>query len=232
MKTIRFTALAAGLILLVSSGAHAAESSPAADQSLYAGLGALGASVGYEQRFGDFLGRHWGTRLLVNTGSLRHDSGHEDLSGNRYDTRLKTGAGISSLFDYYPWLDSGWRVTGGVILSRIRTDLAGRPDAQGNYSLNDHVYSAAQVGTLSGKMKYDPGLIYLGGGWESPPANARGWRFVSDVGVFVTDKARTTLTSTNVGINPALQGDLAAESGQLDKRGLGVMVQLGAAYAF
>lgn len=232
MKSVRDTILAAGLIVLGSSGAQAAGTAATADQSAYAGLGAFGASVGYEQRFGDLLGRHWGTRLLFNTGGMRHDSGHGDLSGNRYDLRLKTGGGISSLFDYYPCLDSGWRVTGGVILSRIKTDLSGRPDAQGNYSLNDHVYSAAQVGTLTGQMKSDPALIYLGGGWESTPADTKGWRFVSDVGVFVTGKAKTTLTSTNAANNPVLQADLNAESGQLDKRGLGVMVQLGAAYAF
>ncbi len=232
MKSVRYTILVAGLIVLGSSGAQAAEANTAADQSLYAGFGAFGASVGYEQRFGDFLGRHWGTRLLFNTGTMRHDSGHGDLSGNRYDLRLKTGGGISSLFDYYPCLDSGWRVTGGVILSRIKTDLSGKPDGQGNYSLNDRVYSAAQVGTLTGQMKYDPALIYLGGGWESTPAGAKGWRFVSDAGVFVTGKAKTTLTATNAANDPALQADLNAESGQLGKRGLGVMAQLGAAYAF
>ncbi len=231
MKTICHTILAAGLIAMGANEAQAAETTMA-DQSVYAGFGAFGASTGYEQRFGSLLGKHWGTRLLVNTGGIRHDSGHEDQNGNHYDARLKTGAGISSLFDYYPSLDSGWHISGGVILSRIKTDLSGRPDAQGNYSLNDHNYSAAQVGTLTGQMKYDPALLYLGGGWESRPSDAKGWRFVSDVGVFVTGRAETTLSSTNAGQNQALQADLDAESGQLNKRGLGVMVQIGAAYAF
>lgn len=221
------------LLTLVSAGvAHAAESTQAADQSVYGAIGPFGASVGYEHRFGDFWGGHWGTRLLVNSGGLAHASGHSDLSGNRYDTRLKTGPGISSLFDYYPSLDSGWHLTGGVILSRIKTDLTGKPDAQGNYSINNRSYSAAQVGTLTGQMKYDPTLLYLGGGWESAAAGAKGWRFVSDAGVFVTGKASTTLTATGAASNPALQADLNAERSQLDKRGVGLLVQLGAAYAF
>lgn len=232
MKTICHTILAAGLIVLGASEAQAAEATTPADQSVYVGFGAFGASAGYEQRFGSLLGKHWGTRLLLNTGGLRHDSGHEDQNGNHYDAQLKTGAGISSLFDYYPSLDSGWRMTGGVILSRIKIDLSGRPDVQGNYSLNNHNYSATQVGTLTGQVKYDPALLYFGGGWESTPSDAKGWRFVSDVGVFFTGKAETSLTSTNAGNNQALRTDLDAESGQLNKRGLGVTVQLGAAYAF
>lgn len=226
------TAGLAALGSLNSLSAHAADAAAPVDQSVYAAWGAFGASVGYEQRFGTFWGGHWGTRLLVNTGGIGHDSGHADLSGNRYDTHVKTGAGISSLFDYYPSLDSGWHVTGGVILSRIKNDLTGRPDAQGNYNLNNHVYSASQVGTLTGHMKYDPTLLYLGGGWESAASGTKGWRFVSDAGVFVTGKAKTTLTSTNAATNAALQADLNAESSQLDKRGVGVSIQLGAAYAF
>lgn len=232
MHTVRHLAITIGLLALCSTGAQAAEAIAPADQSVYAAWGAFGASLGYEKRFGDSWGGHWGTRLLVNTGGIGHDSGHSDLSGNRYDNHIKTGAGISSLFDFYPSLDSGWHMTGGVILSRIKNDLTGRPDAQGNYNLNDHVYSAAQVGTLTGHMKYDPTLLYLGGGWESAAAGTKGWRFVSDAGVFVTGKAKTTLTATGAAGNPGLQADLNAERSQLDKRGAGVLVQLGAAYAF
>lgn len=232
MNIARHIVFAAGFIVLGSNCAQAAEATAAADQSVYVGFGAFGASVGYEKRFGDLPGRHWGTRLLVNTGGVRQRSWHEDRSGNYYDTRLKAGAGLSSLFDYYPCLDCGWRLTGGVILSRIKADLSGRPDSQGNYRFNDHVYNAAQVGTLTGQMKHAASLLYLGGGWESTPAGAKGWRFVSDAGVFVAGKAKATLASTNAAGNPALQADLHAESDRIDDRGLGILVQLGAAYAF
>lgn len=232
MKFVHHLVIASSLIAWSATGAHAAETAAPTDQSVYAALGSFGASVGYEKRFGDFWGGHWGTRLLVNTGSLGHGRTHADLSGNRYDIKVKTGAGISSLFDYYPSLDSGWRVTGGVILSRIHSDLTGQPNGQGNYSLNDHVYSASQVGTLTGQLKYNPTLLYLGGGWESTAAGAKGWRFVSDAGLFMTDKAKATLTATGAASNSALQADIQAERAQLEKRGLGLMVQLGAAYAF
>lgn len=225
-------AVVASVVALGSTSAQAVEAGAPADQSVSMTWGTFGASAGYEQRFGNFWGGHWGTRLLANSGGVRVDSGHGDLSGNHYDTKVKTGAGISSLLDYYPSLDSGWHLTGGVIISRVKNNLTGRPDEQGNYNINNHVYSAAQVGTLKGQMKYNPTLLYAGGGWESAAAGTKGWRFVSDAGVFVSGKAKTTLTATGAATNPALQADLNAERGQISKRHTGAMLQLGAAYAF
>lgn len=224
-------ALLAALSALPIRAACAADK----DESIYGAFGPFGASIGYEHRFGTFGNGHWGSRVLVNTGNFggaKQPGGDDELSGNRYEQRLKVGAGISTLLDYYPSLDSGWRITGGLILSRIKTDLTGRPDAQGNYNFHGHSYNATQVGALTGQLKYDPVLLYAGGGWESAAAGARGWRFVSDAGVFVTGRAKTTLNASNAAGNAALQADLNAARGDLSKRGLGLVLQMGAAYAF
>lgn len=208
--------------------AQAADFSSAEAQSVYGTLGLFGASIGYAHRFSD----RWVSRLQLNTGSLGDATGHTDLSGNRYEVKQKAGAGISTFTDFYPCADSGWRLTGGFIVSQLKPEIKGQPNAQGSYSINDHSYSAAQVGTLSGRLKYNPVSVYLGGGWESAPIEKKGWRFVSDAGVFYAGKASATLTATGAASNPALQADLNAERAQLEKQGLGVMVQLGAAYSF
>jgi len=229
------TATLSVLALLSTQTAHATEGTMPGEQSIYGAIGPFGASIGYEHRFGEFGNGHWGSRVLINSGNFggaRRQGGHDDLSGNRYDQQLKMGGGMSTLLDYHPSLGSGWRLTGGLILSRIKTDLTGRPDAQGNYNIHGHTYSAAQVGALTGQLKYDPALLYVGGGWESRTAGAKGWRFVSDAGVFVTDRAQASLHGSNAAGNPALQADLDAEQGELRKRGLGLVVQLGAAYVF
>jgi hypothetical protein len=222
------------LALLIAAGlttaaARAAEAPSNADSpSFYGGAGAFGLGLGYAHRIGD----HWAARVQVNSGSLARANGDTDFGDIHYDTRLKLGAGLSALADYYPSLDSGWRLTGGLIFSRINSEVTGRPDAQGGYLINQHRYSATQVGALSGRVKFGPTNLYLGGGWDSAPLGTRGWRFVSDVGVFYAGKGSATLEATGAANNPALLADLNAERDQLRKMGVGVAVTLGAAYAF
>jgi hypothetical protein len=172
-------------------------------------------------------------RLGLSTGGLVTEKRKDvELEGNRYDLRQRAGPGLSLLADYHPWHDTGWRLTGGLVVARFKTTLTGRADGAGNYAINDRSYSTAQVGTLGGTMKSKPVNLYLGGGWESRPAGAAGWRFVSDLGLLVMGKSRTTLTASAGSGNAALQQDLAAEGRQLNRPGLGLLGSVGVAHGF
>lgn len=196
--------------------------------SAYGVIGPFGLGVG----FGSRIAPHWAARFQVNSGASW--SRKEDFTehGVHYDSRYRSGAGFSALADYYPSLDSGWRVTGGVVYSSIKPQLTGRPDAQGNFTLNNHSYSAAQVGELKGRQKVGPLNLYVGGGWESAPLGTPGWRFVSDLGLFYGGRSSAKLNASNEGANPALAADVQAERKRLEKQGLGLALSLGVAYGF
>lgn len=228
MKFNRHLVMTAALCAVSAFSAHAQETSDRKAQSVYTMISPFGLSVGYAHR----TAPHWVSRVQLNTGSPETSNGHLDLGSNRYDIKQKTGAGLSTFTDYYPSLDSGWRLTGGFVISRVKLGLTGQANGQGNYRLNDHDYSAAQVGTLTGKLRFNPVNLYLGGGWESGPIETKGWRFVSDAGLIYGGKASATLTATGADTNAALQADVNAERSRLEKNGLGVMIALGAAYSF
>lgn len=196
--------------------------------SAYGVVGPFGVGVGFGRR----IAPHWAARFQVNSGVSLGVNGDFTEHGVRYDSRYRSGAGFSTLVDYYPSLDSGWRLTGGVVYAPIKPELTGRPDAQGNFTLNNHVYTAAQVGTLKGRQKVGSDFLYLGGGWESAPLGTPGWRFVSDLGLFYGGRSSAKLNASNEGANPALAADVQAERKRLEKQGLGLALSLGVAYGF
>lgn len=207
-----------------------AAAEPEAQRTSAASIGTLGMSLDLLdlQGPGDFS-----ARLLLNTGSLAADKREAvDLQGIDYDVRQRFGPGVSLLGDYRPWHGTGWRLTSGLVVSRLNATLKGRPDGAGNYAINGRTYNVSQVGLLEGKLRYKPVSLYLGGGWESKAQGARGWRFISDVGVLVMAKPTVTLTGSNAAGNATLLQDLAAEQRELRKPALAVVGAVGVAYGF
>jgi hypothetical protein len=172
-------------------------------------------------------------RVVLSSGSLATEKRNDvEQQGNRYDLRNRTGPGLSLLADYHPWHSTGWRLTGGLVVSRFKTTLTGRPNGAGNFSINDRSYSTAQVGTLSGSVRYKPVSLYVGGGWESKPVGNAGWRFVSDLGLLALGRSKATLSASAGAGNSVLQQDLSAEARQLRRPGLAVLGAIGVAYGF
>jgi hypothetical protein len=195
-----------------------------------ASVGPLGLSFGLLELAGP---GDWSARVLLHTGSLTTaKSNNRDLDGIRYDVRQRFGPGLSLLGDYRPWHDTGWRLTGGLVGSRLTSTLSGRPDGAGSYAINGRVYNVAQVGVLSGTVRHKPVDLYVGGGWESKTPGAAGWRFVSDLGVLVAAKPSVTLSGSAAAGNTALQQDLQAQQDKLRKFGVGLVGSVGVAYVF
>jgi hypothetical protein len=73
----------------------------------------------------------------------------------------------SALLDWYV-LSGGFHVTAGAYGGNTRVDVTGRP-TNGTYTLNGTTYNAAQVGSLSGQMKFGNSVQpYVGIGWGNP----------------------------------------------------------------
>lgn len=219
------------LLALASAWAQPATAAePEARSTVSASVGELGVSLGLLEFRGpgDFS-----ARLRLHTGGLAAENCNAiDLQGIDYDVRQRFGPGVSLLGDYRPWHDTGWRLTSGLVVSRLNATLKGRPDGAGNYAINGHTYNVSQVGLLEGKLRYKPVSLYLGGGWESNAPGSAGWRLVADLGVLLMAKPTVTLTGSNAAGNTTLQQDLAAEQRDLRKPGLGLVGSIGFAYGF
>lgn len=219
------------LLALASACAQpAAAAEPEARSTVSASVGELGVSLGLLEFRGP---GDLSARLLLHTGGLAAENCNAvDLQGIDYDVRQRFGPGVSLLGDYRPWHDTGWRLTSGLVVSRLNTTLSGRPDGAGNYVINGRTYNVSQVGLLNGKLRYKPVSLYLGGGWESKAPGSAGWRLVADLGVLLMAKPTVTLTGSNAAGNTTLQQDLAAEQRELRKPGLGLVGAIGFAYGF
>ncbi len=224
--------LISGLILCVaaSPAAHAQEARPAeSPQAMYTSLGAFGLSLGYAHR----INEHWLARAQLNSGALASAKGQNTVGHVDFDTRVRPGAGLATFTDYYPSMDSGWHVSGGLVTaSHMHADLIGTPDGSGHYTIAGHRYSQAEVGDVRGQLKYWAVSPYLGVGWESAPIERQGWRFASDAGLSYNGKPHVDLSASGAASNPALQADLQSLHKDLARQGLTLSLQLGAAHSF
>jgi len=74
---------------------------------------------------------------------------------------------VSGLLDWYV-LAGGFHLTAGAYGGNTRVDVNGRPH-DGTYIINGTSYNAAQVGSLSGQLKFGNSVKpYLGLGWGNP----------------------------------------------------------------
>jgi hypothetical protein len=127
---------------------------------------------------------------------------------------------VAALVDWYPF-GGAFRTTLGLVANGNKATLAATPSASGSYTFNGTTYTAAEVGSYSGEMKFNSTAPYLGIGWGNPVAKAKTWGLVSDVGVLFQGSPKISSTVTCgaafVGTSNCtnLQNSVAASTTQL-----------------
>lgn len=117
------------------------------------------------------------------TGSLDYDL---DLRAKTYD----------ALLDWFPRENGSFRVTAGLAYNGNRIDVRAKPNAAGNYTIQGNTYSAASVGSVTGKVDFGKVAPYLGIGWGKSSGKDKGWSVSTDLGVMFQGSPRTTLASS------------------------------------
>jgi hypothetical protein len=166
------------------------------------------------------LGVTTGTNSL--TGRLSFDTWkrtftQSDSNGN-YNVDLKL-QNVAALMDWYPFAGS-FRTTLGLVANGNKATLTAT-SVNGQYTFNGQTYTASDVGSYSGEMKFNSMAPYLGIGWGNPVATAKTWGLMSDIGVLFQGSPKVTSTVTcSTALTPtqctALQNDVAAGAAQLE----------------
>ncbi len=159
---------------------------------LTAKLGTLGYGAELTGRITD--NSNW--RLGANGFNYSHTTTESNVD---YDARLKLQT-ASLLADYHPF-DGTFRVTAGVFYNKNRLDLTGKPAAGGTYEIDGVTYTAAQIGTLTGKLTFDKTAPYVGIGWGNAVARGSGWNFAMDIGAIYQGKPKFALTADSAFCN-------------------------------
>lgn len=148
-------------------------------------------------------------------------AGYSEMSFNKehteddviYDGKLTLG-GWNLLADIYP-MGGGGRVTVGVYGPKSKFDARGKYLGNGTVTLNDVVYSGADVGNLKANVKWNGTKPYLGIGYDGFNMKPTGFFFTSDIGVIFAGRPEVNVSANcNAGaelICASLARDIAQE---------------------
>lgn len=163
-----------------------------------AGTLGFGGEVGY--RFTDSLGARADLTALPFTVAFT-------AGGVPYSTKTSLLSG-ALLADFYP-TGGVWRVSGGLRLNENALTLHAAP---GPLTINGFTFTAAQVGTLDARVRFNAAAPYLGVGLESAALA----RFVVglDLGAMYEGQSRVTASASNGGVAAS---SLASEEALIKK---------------
>ena len=191
------------LLVLVLGGAGCAESGGLA---IAGKAGTLG--LGGELTTG--IASDINARFGLNKLDFDFDEEFDDVE---YDVDLDFSS-LSALLDWHVFGGS-FRVTGGLLSMDHEFDLDGTPT--GSEEIGGTVYSAAEIGTLSGNAEIDGVAPYLGIGWGNPLGSSRRWGFYCDLGVAFTDSPDVALSASGtLASDPGFRADLARERDEIE----------------
>jgi hypothetical protein len=218
--------------LLAAAAATLASAAHAGDYGVSASVGTTGLSL--------HLSRALTPALNIRIGpSFLNYSTDTSTTNVNYDLKLKLRT-FDALVDWFPSTGGQFRITAGLVYNGNRFDAVGRPNATGTFTLNGDVFTAAEVGTLNGRIDFRKIAPYIGIGWGNAVAETRGWGITADLGVMFQGAPRSNLASTgctgSVALCTQLAADVAAENQSLkdklrDYRYYPV-ARVGARYAF
>ncbi len=99
----------------------------------------------------------------------------------------------TAFLDWHPG-GRGFRLTGGLVYNDTEVTGSSLPPASGVYDIGGVPVPVALVGTLDGKVEFDPIVPYAGLGWGRAPGSGSGFGVTLDLGVIFQGEGEVTLT--------------------------------------
>ena len=154
-----------------------------------------------------------------------------------YDYKLSLGS-FPVMLDWYPFENSGFRLSPGVIFNNNKVTATGSSTVPGSYTIGGTTYTTAKIGSLTGGVDFDKTVPYAGLGWGNAVGKNSGLSFSFDLGVMFQGTPKVALAATNPTTQsiPAFQTNLNKEIADLkdktDKFKYYPVVSIAIAYAF
>jgi hypothetical protein len=202
----KFVQFCAALAIAISaSAAHATDVGVSAD------LGTTGAGLHLSLPVASSLNARIGFGLFSYSKNL-------STSSANYDATLKL-ENFDLLADYFPFANSGFRVTGGAVLNYNKVDATARANSGNVYTFNGNSYTSSQAGTINGRVDYRKVAPYIGLGWGNALSKDSNWGVTADVGLMYQGSPSASLSSSgctaSASVCSSLNSDLQQESAKL-----------------
>lgn len=146
-----------------------------------------------------------GVRAGINTLSRDINRTQEKI---RYDVELDFSS-VTGLIDLFPSRRGSFHFTGGVMSAPADIDGIGLPVGD-RFTINGRDYTAAEVGTVRGTVRWPSAMPYAGIGWGTPASRRGGLAFLLDLGVGIGTPT-LDLTATSAVPGSTLAADVAVE---------------------
>ena len=153
-------------------------------------LGGKAGSLGLGLELTVGLSPQWNARIGANGFNYTDDrrkAGHLEYDAT---AKLRTG---TALLDWHPG-GHAFRLSGGLVYNDTHIDGTSLVPASGSYVIGGVPVPAALVGTLDGRIDFDPVVPYLGIGWGNAVAPGRKVGFFFDAGAMFQGKGKVKLT--------------------------------------
>jgi len=145
-------------------------------------------------------------------------SGDFDESGVKYNANLNL-FNVSTLVDYHPWKNAGFRLTGGLVFQDNNLEGTGKATDNGTIQIGDTTYKKDQLPSVKAKVSFANSVApYIGLGWGNAVKPGKHWGFSANLGVMFAGSPKVDLTAP--GADPTvlaqIQADIEKERKQLE----------------
>ncbi|GAB3458518.1 hypothetical protein GCM10027321_14260 [Massilia terrae] len=199
----KHSALVLAAALLAAGAAHA-------QVAATLDAGTTGAGLHLVVPMETYLNGRFGVNAFNHDMDKRSGAVDYDMKG-----KLRT---VDILFDWYLREGSPFRLTGGILYNDNQFHATGKASS-GSFTLNGNTYTAADVGLLTGTVKFRKAAPYFGIGWGNPLAGSKRLQFSGDLGAFYQGNADVHLVSlgctTSNTVCSAIAHDVAVEQARV-----------------
>ncbi len=169
-------------------------------------IGLTGGTLGLGIEGTTQISEKFNVRMLA-AGYNYSKEGSYGSASMTYDGIAKIkNAGV--LIDFYPFT-SGLRLSAGGIYNGTKVTATAQPTAGTSYTVNGNTYTAAQIGTATGEIKYQKVMPYVGLGFGNTMSGGK-VSFGMDFGAMLGKPTASTSIS-NPTNNATLANDAAIE---------------------
>jgi hypothetical protein len=148
---------------------------------------------------------------------------------------------ISTVIDYYPFQNSGFRLTGGLVFQDNNVKGTGTP-TNNTITIGDDTYTSNDLQSVDAKASFTNSVApYLGIGWGNPVKPGRRWAFSFNLGVMFTGSSEVDITpnfapganqAVKDEINASIQKEINQLEDDLDGFNIYPVLSLGVSYQF
>jgi hypothetical protein len=177
-------------------------------------------------------------RVGLNTLSIDIGGYQKRKNEVEYDANLNL-LNVSTVVDYHPFKNSGFRVTGGLVFNDNHVEGKARIKDNTVFEYDGNKYTNQDISAVKGKVSFPNSVApYLGIGWGNAVKPGKRWGFSVNLGVMFAGSPKVDLEANivNESLRSQILQDLQVEKKELedDLKQLSIypVLSLGVSYQF